>query len=161
MYRYHYNKAYQKAIHTYLENRKTEIVENRFSFYGAIAYLETEQGTERDLCSKLMQELVEEAEVISQTSKKDVFSVYSDDIAVNLEKAVLIALVDYITPSKEYEVILENMIHYILGSNVQGQCYLMKDGQWQTFDQAENWTAEWNGILLYCLSDLLDKESNN
>ena len=108
-----------------------------------------------------MQELVEEAEVISQTSKKDVFSVYSDDIAVNLEKAVLIALVDYITPSKEYEVILENMIHYILGSNVQGQCYLMKDGQWQTFDQAENWTAEWTGILLYCLSDLLDKESNN
>ncbi len=161
LYRYQYNKAYQKAIHTYLENRKSEIVDNRFSFYGTVAYLETEKGTERDLCSKLMQELVEEAEEISRTSKEDAFLVYADDIAVNLEKAVLIALVDYITPSKEYEVILENMIHYTLGSNAKGQRYLTKDSQWQMPDEAGSWSVEWNGILLYCLSDLLDKESNN
>ncbi|MBE5876798.1 MAG: hypothetical protein E7290_07920 [Lachnospiraceae bacterium] len=160
LYRYQYNKIYQKSVHTYLENRKTGITDNRFSFYGTVAYLETEKGTQRDLCSKLMQELVEEAEQISGTSKKNTFLVYSDDISLNLEKAVLIGLVDYITPSKEYEVILENMIHYILGSNAKGQRYLTKDSQWQTTDEAPDWSVEWNGILLYCLSDLLDKESN-
>lgn len=156
LYRYNYNKAYQNVIHTYLERNKKSVVGSRFSFYGAVAYLETEQGTNRDLCSKLMQQLVDEAEKISQTSKEDVFQVYSDDVAVNLEKAVLIGLVDYITPSKEYEVMLENMIHYILGSNALGMCYIAKDGQWQTVAQ-----MEWTGILLYCLSDLLDKESSN
>ncbi len=161
LYRYQYNKAYQKAIHTYLESSKTEMIDNRFSFYGTVAYLETEKGTQRDLCSKLMQELVEEAENVSKTSKEDVFRIYADDIALDLEKALLIGLVDYITPSKEYEVILENMIHYILGSNALGQCYLTKDGQWQITEEAGSWSAEWNGILLYCLSDLLDKESNN
>ncbi|MBQ7942865.1 MAG: glycoside hydrolase family 9 protein [Lachnospiraceae bacterium] len=161
LYRYHQNKTYQTAIHTYLKNRKDSITDDRFSFYGAVAYLETEKGTDRDLCSGLMQELVEEAEKISEASKADTFLVYAEDIALDLEKALIIGLVDYITPSKEYEVILENMIHYILGSNESGKCYLTSDGQWELTDKAESWTAEWNGILLFCLSNLLDKESNN
>lgn len=161
LYRYQYNKVYQSVIHAYLEKNKRPMINNRFSFYGTVAYLETEKGTDRDLCSMLMQALVDEAEQVSQVSKEDIFRVYAGDVAINLEKAALIGLVDYITPSKEYEVILENMIHYILGSNPTGRSYMDENGYWQVEGAPDSQKIEWMGIMLYCLSDLLDKDNTN
>lgn len=153
--------GYKTTIENYLSTRATRITEDRFAFYGSVIYLNTIKGTNRDLCTKIMQELVDETEEISRKAKKNPYLVYSNDIAQNLQKVLLICFVDYITPSNEYAVIIENTLHYLFGRNETGSCYLKEAGVWATADMTADKTLEWNGILLFCLSDLLNTAADD
>lgn len=149
---------YHTIIMQYLSEHKADIAEERFAFYGAVTYLRTELNTNKELCSSIMQTLVDETERICQTAKHNPYLVYDEEISVNLSKVLMICVVDYITPSNEYEILLENTLHYILGRNENGYRYLNGDGSWAKTAKTAEQTAEWDGIILYCLSDLLDKE---
>ena len=150
----------QKAVLNYLAKHEADIMTDRFAFFGTIVYLSTERKTDRDVCTKLMQKLVSETENICITSRKDNFGVYTRDLSDNLYKILLICFVDYITPSDEYATVMENTIHYIEGRNEEGRRYLGEDGVWAECDKTSARTPEWNGILLFCLSDLLDDTQN-
>lgn len=153
--------GYKTTIEKYLETRTTRITSDRFAFYGSVIYLNTIKGTNRDLCTKIMQELVDETEEISRKAKENPYLVYSNDIAQNLQKVLLICFVDYITPSNEYAVIIENTLHYLLGRNETGGRYLNEAGAWVSSDMTAGKTLEWNGILLFCLSDLLNTAADD
>lgn len=151
-------EKYQTAVLSYLRQHEADIMTDRFAFYGTIVYLGTERNTDRAVCTKLMQKLVNETENICNTSKKDCFGVYTRDLSDNLYKLLLICFVDYITPSSEYASVVENTLHYIEGRNEDGCRYLGADGEWLACDKTQARTPEWNGILLFGLSDLLDVE---
>ena len=153
--------GYKTTIEDYLATRATRITEDRFAFYGSVIYLNTIKGTNRDLCTKIMQELVDETEEISRKAKENPYLVYSNDIAENLQKVLLICFVDYITPSNEYAVIIENTLHYLFGRNETGGRYLSEAGAWVSMDRTVDKTLEWNGILLFCLSDLLNSAADD
>ena len=68
---------------------------------------------------------------------------------------------DYITPSNEYAEILENTLHYLLGRNETGERYLNETGGWIASDITAGKTMEWDGILLFCLSDLLNEAADD
>ena len=150
----------QEVVVSYLKQHEADIMKDRFSFYGAIVYLGTERNTDRGICSGLMQKLVSETEEICIASRKDNFGVYTRDMSDNLHKILLICFVDYITPSNEYASVMENTIHYIEGRNEEGSRYLGEDGTWMEAEKTQNRTPEWNGILLFALSDLLDDTGN-
>lgn len=150
------DEKYQKVVLDYLEKHEADIMTDRFAFLGTIVYLSTERKTDRDVCAELMQKLVSETENICVKSQKDNFGVYTRDLADNLYKILLICFVDYITPSNEYATVMENTIHYIEGRNEEGCRYLGEDGVWTECDKTAARTPEWNGILLFELSDLLD-----
>lgn len=152
---------YKKVIEQYLQTRKKRITEDKFAFYGSVIYLNTIKGTDRDLCTKIMQELVDETEEISRKTKANPYLIYSNDIEKNLQKVLLICFVDYITPSNEYAVIIENTLHYLLGRNETGGRYLNEAGGWIASDITEGKTMEWDGILLFCLSDLLNTAADD
>ena len=152
---------YKKSIEQYLQTRKKRITEDRFAFYGSVIYLNTIKGTNRDLCTKIMQELVDETEEISRKTKENPYLIYSNDIEKNLQKVLLICFVDYITPSNEYAVIIENTLHYLLGRNETGGRYLNEAGGWIASDVTAGKTMEWDGILLFCLSDLLNTAADD
>lgn len=152
---------YKKSIENYLQTRKKRITEDKFAFYGSVIYLNTIKGTDRDLCTKIMQELVDETEEISRTTKTNPYLIYSNEIEKNLQKVLLICFVDYITPSNEYAEILENTLHYLLGRNETGERYLNEAGGWIASDITAGKTMEWDGILLFCLSDLLNKAADD
>lgn len=153
--------GHKAVIEKYLQTRTTKITEDRFAFYGSVIYLNTIKGTNRDLCTQIMQELVDETEEISRKVKENPYLVYSNDIAQNLQKVLLICFVDYITPSNEYAVIIENTIHYLSGRNETGNRYLNESGTWLSSDMTAGKTLEWNGILLFCLSDLLNSAADD
>lgn len=152
--------GYKTIIEKYLQSRTKKITEDKFAFYGSVIYLNTIQGTDRDLCTRIMQELVDGTEEISMKVKENPYLVYSDDMEQNLQKMLLICFVDYITPSNEYAVILENTLHYLLGRNETGNVYLNEAGMWLASDLTAEKTLEWNGILLFCLSDLLNASAD-
>lgn len=161
LYKTNGSLEYKKTIEQYLETRKKRITEDRFAFYGSVIYLNTIKGTNRDLCTKIMQELVDETEEISRKTKENPYLIYSNDIEKNLQKVLLICFVDYITPSNEYAVIIENTLHYLLGRNETGGRYLNEAGGWIASDITSGKTMEWDGILLFCLSDLLNTAADD
>ena len=55
---------------------------------------------------------------------------------------------------------MENTIDCIEGRNEEGSRYLGEDGTWMEAEKTQNRTPEWNGILLFALSDLLDDTGN-
>ncbi len=149
-------QQYKTLIEKYLRGRATKITEDKFAFYGSVIYLNTIKGTNRDLCTKIMQELVDETEEVSLGARENPCLVYTDAIEQNLQKVLLICFVDYITPSNEYAVIIENTLHYLMGRNETGATYLTQAGVWIPSDMTVDKTMEWNGIMLFCLSDLLN-----
>ena len=154
------SNEYRKRVTDYLNKREDTLTQDRFIFYGAMAYLGIKKGTDRELCTNLMQELVEDTENISKNVKKEPFLAYTDDITGNLHKILLICFSNYITPSNEYRVVIENTLHYMLGRNPDGISYIDTVNGWQDVKAAKEHNLEWNGILLFCLSDILDDTDN-
>lgn len=152
--------SYKATIEKYLQSRTKKVTEDKFAFYGSVIYLNTIKGTDRDLCTQIMQELVDGTEEISMKVKENPYLVYSNDMEHNLQKMLLICFVDYITPSNEYAVIIENTLHYLLGRNETGSRCLNESGAWIASEVTEERTLEWNGILLFCLSDLLNASAD-
>lgn len=155
------SRNYAVLIEKFLENRTKKMTEDKFVFYGAVTYLGTVKNTNRDLCTKIMKELVDETEEINRKEKENPYLVSSNDISQNLQKVLLICFVDYITPSNEYAVIIENTLHYLCGRNATGNIYIDETGKWQPKEAVSGRTLEWNGILLFCLSDLLDDAADD
>ncbi len=60
-----------------------------------------------------------------------------------------------ITPSKEYTEIIENTIQYMGGLNENGVCYIDESGAWKELSETSDRNLEWNGILLFGMSDML------
>ena len=144
----------------YLSKREDKLTEDRFIFYGAMTYLGIKKGTDRELCTNLMQEFVQDTESISQSVKKEPFLVYTEDITENLHKILLICFSNYITPSNEYRIVIENTLHYMTGRNADGISYIDAKNGWQDVKATKGHNLEWNGILLFCLSDILDDTKN-
>lgn len=150
---------YKCSVEKYLSTAHiVNICDNMFSYLGALSYLDT-AGTDRDICTRIMQTLVDEAEEICQQEKESGFLVYTPELEQGLKKVLIICFVDYVTPSDEYEVVIENTIHYIMGRNETGNCLIEASGEWIDSEKTSNSKFTWNSIMIFCLSDLLDSEN--
>lgn len=157
MFRLEGTMAYQNLVTQHLTKEQGRLTENLYNFLGTTLYIASVENTSRDLCTKVMQEFVEETEKICETEKKNPSLVYTDVLQENLHKVLLICFVDYITPSNEYAVIMENTLHYIAGRNDSGVEYLDTQGKWNVADSTVSENYEWNSMLIFFLSDLLER----
>lgn len=150
---------YKNSVEKYLSAANIQnICNNMFSYLGALSYLDT-SGTDRDICTWIMQTLVNEAEEVCQLEKESSFLVCTQELEQGLQKVLGICFVDYVTPSDEYEVVIENTIHYIMGRNETGNCLVEGQGEWINSEKTADKKFTWNSIIIFCLSDLLDSEN--
>lgn len=149
--------VYQNLVTQYLTKKLGQLTDNLYHFLGATLYIASVDNTSRDLCTKIMQEFVDETEKICEVEKQNPSLVYTNVLQENLHKVLLICFVDYITPSNEYAVIMENTLHYIAGRNETGAGYLDAQGNWNMPDSTVSQNYEWNSILIFFLSDLMDR----
>lgn len=96
-----------------------------------------------------MKDMVDRVEAICEEVEQDgVFGTGTRTVGENISNMLHLSFVNYMTPSKEYTIIVENTIKYMAGLNEGGICYIGADGtQVQSF--------EWKGILLFSMSDLI------
>ena len=148
--------TYKQIAEDYLRERKENYSEEPFVFYGVLAYISAEKGTDRDLCTAVMRDMVERTESICKDVKKDsLFGTGTRTVESNLSNMLHLSFVNYLTPSKEYTVIIENTIQYMGGLNESGICYMGADGSWINAVTADGRGFEWNGIMLLAMSDML------
>ena len=124
--------------------------------YGVLAYATAEENTDRDLCTYVMKDLVDANESFCEAAKNDTFFGTGKRTLYNsLYGMQLLCFVNYITPSKEYTEIVENTIQYMGGLKENGICYIDENGVWRALSETADRSLEWNGILLFGMSDML------
>ncbi|MDE5825850.1 MAG: hypothetical protein K2H91_14400 [Lachnospiraceae bacterium] len=101
-----------------------------------MAYISAEKGTNRDLGTYIMKDMVDRVEAICEEVKQDgIFGTGTRTAEENMSNMLHLSFVNYLTPSKEYTVIIENTIQYMGGLNENGISYMGADGtQLQSFE---------------------------
>lgn len=155
------NEKYGAIIDDFLKNYTEAYTKNRFVYYGVLTYLSIERNLDRDMCTHIMQSLVDDTEKICNAAIEDkILGIGKRGIQENLDTILLMGLTNYLTPNKEYTVIIENSIQYMGGLNEEGKCYLGKDGIWINSDYTAQRNLEWTGIMLFGFSDMLKNFSD-
>lgn len=129
LYRLTGNNAYHKIAVEYLEERGELKAQNvDVAFFGEVTYLVTQKSVNIELCDRIMNRIMDEAEVISENTRSRLFLVCMEEGAENipgmLEKLVKMAVVDYVISNHEYATVLENHLHYLLGRNRDAVSYI-------------------------------------
>ena len=156
LFRAVYSDEYKEITEAFLWEKNANYSTERFVFYGVIAYVSASENTERDLCTHIMKDLVDQNELAgNEAQNDDFFGTGKRTVYNNLYNMLLISFINYITPSKEYTEIIENTIQYMGGLNENGVCYIDGGGVWKELSETADRNLEWNGILLFGMSDML------
>ncbi|MDE7478535.1 MAG: glycoside hydrolase family 9 protein [Lachnospiraceae bacterium] len=156
LYKSEGDDQYRTIAEEYLREKKEDYSSERFVFYGVLAYISAERGTDRDLCTYIMKDMVGRVEAICEEVEQDsFFGTGTRAIEDNMSNMLHLSFVNYLTPSKEYTIIIENTIQYMGGLNEDGICYIGADGVWKNMDEAQGQNFEWKGIMLLGMSDML------
>lgn len=156
LFKAEYKAEYKNTVESFLLEKDKDYSTQRFVFYGVIAYISAGDNIDRDLCTHIMKDLVDQNELAGNEAKRDAFFGTGKRTVYNsLYNMLLISFVNYITPSKEYTEIIENTIQYMGGLNEKGVCYIDGSGVWKELSETSERNLEWNGILLFGMSDLL------
>ncbi len=140
---------YKTIAEQFLREKTQDYSSEGFVFYGVLAYISAAKGTDRDLCTYIMRDMVDRVEAICEEVEQDsIFGTGTRTIEESISNMLHLSFVNYMTPSKEYTVIIENTIKYMGGLNEGGISYIGADGtQMQRF--------EWKGIMLFSMSDMI------
>ena len=146
----------KKMAEEFLRERKADYYGDRFVFYGVLSYVSAGESTNRELCNQIMMDLVDKNETACKAAKSDaLFGTGRRTFYENFRYLLLLCFVNYVTPSKEYTEIVENTIQYMGGLNENGICYIDASGAWRELSETAGRNLEWNGILLFGMSDML------
>lgn len=132
---------------------------SKLEFWSGVTYLNTKNKVEVELCDTLIKKIMEEAEEIAKQSKENSFLVYSDrgseDLDALLQEMMRIGIVNHIITNHEYNTVIENCFHYLLGRNQRSVCYVSWwEGQELTGKDLMEDAAQ-NTAFLFVLSGLL------
>lgn len=149
-------EEYQEIAEEYLRQKEKGFYSERLLFYGALTYLSSEKGTDRDLCARIMMDVMEEAGRICKEAGEDAaFGIGTRSLEAALSDLLCLTFVNGLTPSREYARIIDNIIQYIGGLNEYGVCSMGADGRWRETVAAQGRKHEWSGIMIFAVSGRL------
>ncbi len=151
------NSIYRKLADEFLKEQGKDFYADRFLFYGMISYLSSEKGVDRDLCTNIVMDITDRAQNLCTKAKEDTIAGIGvrtiPDALLNMR---YLSFANYLSPNKEYTLIIENTIQYIGGLNEYGVCCIGADGKWRNAQVTQERNLEWNGIMLFGMSDMLN-----
>lgn len=121
-YRYH------NVIREYVPNTTDESQWTKEDYLGIYTYLATRLAVSRSICEEWMKQIMDLGENIAGESKNDSMLALSTGDGVSCQdllwKMTVMTSIDYIIGNHEYDTILENNLHYLLGRNVNSYSYI-------------------------------------
>lgn len=155
--RYHNKLKQYWAIEQPAENSRF----NR-KLYGDMAYLTCNQTVDVEVCSELMNNLMENAEELAASSKQDPYLVWTDENGRSaeriLENCFVLAIIDHIITSHEYLGIMENQLHYLLGRNEDGVEMVTGKGILNLTDEEEDYKLYLQSSLIFIVHEIIERE---
>ncbi len=121
-YRYH------TVIREYVPNTVDERKWTKEEYLGIYTYLGTRLAVSRSICEEWMKQIMDMGEEIAGDSKEDSMLAISVEDGVSCQnllwKMTVMTSIDYIIGNHEYDTILENNLHYLLGRNINSYSYI-------------------------------------
>ena len=118
------SKEYQTVLNTIFEGEvPIGFGRGAVGYYGTLAYLTTTYKTDVDTCTKLMDQLFDDAIAIIEDSSKDGYKVATEDSYPKedstkmLQNARLLTLMNIISKSTDYVLGVENHLDYLCRRN--------------------------------------------
>lgn len=141
LYRYTGQNKYRIIVKEYLENNPErelflandstkELQADEAYVQGLVSYLRTTNSVDMDLCEKGMKHLMRTAEKFDESIQSENYDGIGDDCSSRIltDRLFVIAIVEHVIVSQEYNRILKNAIHNLGGCNSEGKVYLSDDG---------------------------------
>lgn len=121
-YRYH------TVVKEYVPNTTDENTWTKEDYFGIYTYLGTRLAVSRSICEEWMKQIMDMGENIAVESKEDSMLAISMEDGVSCQnllwKMTVMTSIDYIIANHEYDTILENNLHYMLGRNPNAYSYI-------------------------------------
>lgn len=132
--------ACHRFVKDYLNQVKTGEELDEVTFLGYVTYISTKQRVDLDLCESITKELMQRAEDISEAAGRSGYLVEEGEGNEHnlklLQNMMYLTMVDYMIANHEYDNVIENHLHYLMGRNKQAVCYIDIEGQ-STYRQAD------------------------
>lgn len=165
LYRATGGSGYHNVIKEYLLENTITDMKNDFIFWGCVTYLSTKQRVEVNLCRDMVKVLMLEGERISYAAKNSKFLVIMDEesngSAELLRDITRLVVVDHIITNHEYDTVLQNHLHYMLGRNLQSISYLdgAGDRNYKEIDEKQGIMnqVELNAELVLMMSAIMEE----
>ena len=97
-------------------------------FFGSITYMNTKNKVDMELCNTMIRKIMGEAEGIAELSRQNPFLVCdrgkAGDAAGLLQETLRICVVNHIITNHEYNTVIENHFHYLMGCNPDSICHV-------------------------------------
>lgn len=128
LYRASGKQEYHNYVISYLEDNKLEECWNEAVFLGCATYISTQQKVQLELCENIVKLLLYKAEDITERAGESAYLVEMDEDqeshARMLSDMLYLTMVNHIITNQEYENIIEDHLHYLMGRNRNSVSYL-------------------------------------
>lgn len=155
-YRYH------TVIKEYVPTMSDENLWTREEYLGAFTYLGTRLAVSKSLCEELMRQVMDLGETIAGESKENGMLAIGTGENENCQdllcKMTIMTSIDYIIGNHEYDTILENNLHYMLGRNEKSYSYIEGYGNDEPIKKANLSVCddlEQTSALIFMLSEII------
>ncbi|MBE5847491.1 MAG: hypothetical protein E7300_07395 [Lachnospiraceae bacterium] len=122
--------ALKEQVELYLMTRIADPEElSEADFFGTVTYLATIGKTNVAICDKAIKRIMDEAERIAANAGRENYFVFSEEASRNPDslfpKMVHMCVVNHVITNYEYNTVIENHFHYLMGRNPQAICYAL------------------------------------
>ena len=159
LYRATGNVTYAAAAEEHLKACLTKGKLTEAEFFCGVAYMNTKNKVEVALCEAVIKKIMEEAETIAARSKNSRFLICSEreneSADVLLGEMLRICIVNHIITNHEYNTVIENHFHYLMGRNPDAIRYAscFEGEKLEQADMLED--VQSNAAFMFLLSELL------
>ena len=159
LYRATGNVTYAAAAEEHLKACLTKGKLTEAEFFCGVAYMNTKSKVEVALCEAVIKKIMEEAETIAARSKNSRFLICSEreneSADVLLGEMLRICIVNHIITNHEYNTVIENHFHYLMGRNPDAIRYAscFEGEKLEQADMLED--VQSNAAFMFLLSELL------
>ncbi|MDE7251203.1 MAG: glycoside hydrolase family 9 protein, partial [Lachnospiraceae bacterium] len=155
--------ACNRFITEYLRQTQAQRELDEVTFLGYVTYISTKQRVNLELCESITKELMQRAEEISEGARSSVYLVEEGEGNEHnlklLENMMYLTMVDYMISNHEYDNVIENHLHYLMGRNEQAICYIDNEGEnnYSQTDEALGIMKQFgaNSKLIFMLSEIV------
>ncbi len=159
--------ACNRFITEYLRQTEGRRELDEVTFLGYVTYISTKQRVNLDLCESITKELMQRAEEISEGARSSVYLVEEGEGNEHnlklLENMMYLTMVDYMISNHEYDNVIENHLHYLMGRNEQAICYIDDEGEnnYSQTDETLGIMKQFgaNSKLIFMLSEIVGGHS--
>lgn len=141
LYRASGQNNFHNYIIEYLQSEEYRKELNEIELIGCVTYISTKHTVNVELCSKVVKTLMSQAEDIAKTAKQSVYLTAGNANQDNSDQLLLemmyLSVVNHIISNHEYETVIENHLHYLLGRNGKAVSYIDYEGE-ENYENVDN-----------------------